>query len=246
MVTINGMLLDPVAQRRLERIREHNETKGPDVDYRNEPRAILERTKREVRAVLEDPRFPNEQARNQEAMRVAREGQRRHMQAVAEAERTYHAEVERLERMANPPRQRDVQTMNMRQLLRAELEPTWRRSPGAILQGYRDAIRRGDELEASVVEDYAGEYAKDESHRQEFAALTYEAQKSRLPAGARSALEQMEGLVADEYRILGANAQQKALMQSVVNNVRDGGRVLAEERREMSRNEMTVGGGQDE
>lgn len=218
------------------------------IDYRTGPRAILEQTKSNVQAVLEDPRFPNDRLRHEEALRVAREGQQRHLEAVAEAERAYHGEVERLERLANPPttRSRDVATMNHRQLLRAELEPGWRRSPGAILGGYRDALRRGDTLEASVYEDFAGEYVKDESQEREFADVAYEARRSRLPASAGNALTELEGLVRDEYRILGGNAQQRGLMQGVVDQVREGRTLLAQQETEMRRNELRADeGGRD-
>lgn len=160
-----GMQLDPAAQRRLERIRQHNAQNGggTQVDFRREPRQVLEQTRREVQAVMDDPRYPNDRVRHEEAMKIAREGQQRHLQAVAEAEQAYHAEVQRLEGLANPPRQgsRDVATMNHRLLLRGELEPGWRRNPGGIVNAYQDALRRGDTLEAEVFESFAPEFITD-------------------------------------------------------------------------------------
>ncbi len=96
------------------------------MDFRTGPRGILQETKRQVQAVLDDPRFPNDRVRHEEAMRIAREGQARHLSAVAEAQQAYHTEVQRLEGLANPPRHRsrDLTQMQQRQLLRSELEPT--------------------------------------------------------------------------------------------------------------------------
>lgn len=227
-------------QARRDRIRQYNEQSGgTQVDFRREPRQVLEQTKRQVQAVMDDPRYPNDRVRHEEAMKVAREGQQRHLSAVAEAERSYHAEVERLEDLANPPtRSRDIATMNHRQLLRAELEPGWRRSPGAIIREYEDALRRGDTLQASVYEDYARDFITDQSQKREFADLSHEQQRSRLPASAKTALEQMEGLVKDEYKILGGNAQQKHLMAGVVDNIRQGQTLAAQERTELRRNEL--------
>ncbi len=209
------------------------------MNFRTGPRQILQETKRQVQEVLQDPRYPNDRVRTEEAMKVAREGQQRHLSAVAEAEQAYHGEVERLERLANPPtRSRDVATMNHRLLLRGELEPGWRRSPGGIVNAYQDALRRGDTLEASVYEDFAGEFISDKSQARQFADLTYEAERSRLPASARNALTEMESLVQNEHAILGGNSQQKNLMAGVVNNVRQGQTLIAQERTELRRNEL--------
>lgn len=128
--------------------------------------------------------------------------------------------------------------MNHRLLLRGELEPTWRRSPGGIIASYEDALRRGDMLEASVYEDFAGEFITDQSQQREFADLSYEAERSRLPASARNALTEMESLVADEHKILGGNAQQKNLMAGVVDNIRQGQTLLSEQATEVRRNEL--------
>lgn len=48
----------------------------------------------------------------------------------------------------------------------------------------------------------------------------------------------MESLVQNEHAILGGNAQQKNLMQGVVNNVRQGRTMAAEEQTELRRNEL--------
>jgi len=217
---------------------------GSHMDFRTGPRGILQQTKRQVREVMDDPRYPNDRVRSEEAMKVAREGQQRHLSAVHEAQQAYHAEVERLERLANPPtRSRDVATMNHRLLLRGELEPGWRRSPGGIVNAYQDALRRNDTLEASVFEDFAGEFITDQAQAREFADKSYEAERSRLPASARNALTELEQLVKDEYKILGANAQQQNLMAGVVNNIRQGQTMAAQERTELRRNELRQEGG---
>lgn len=223
-----GMMLDPAAQQRLAKIRRYNELRGAEqmVDYRTHSRKEMEATQREVQDILNDPRYPNDRVRYDEAMKVLREGQQRHIAAVHEAEQAYDADVERLERMANPPPARGqrgpVQLLERQELLRMN-ERRWERGGGdAVLADYRQALRDGDEMMAELMEDFAGEYIKDPGRRQEFGDLVYEQKRSRLPASAQNALEQLEGLVRDEYRIKGGMALQKSLMSGMVQDLKNG------------------------
>jgi hypothetical protein len=59
-----------------------------------------------------------------------------------------------------------------------------------------------------------------------------------LPASARNSLTELEDLVKNEHAILGGNSTQKNLMQGVVDNVRQGRTMAAEEQTELRRNEL--------
>ncbi len=224
-----GMMLDPAAQQRLAKIRRYNELRGAEqmVDYRTHSRKQMEATQREVREILNDPyRTNNPRAQHDEAMRVAREGQQAHIAAVQEAMAAYDAEVERLERMANPPPQRGqrgpVQLLERQELLRMN-ERRWERGGGdAVLADYQRALRDGDDMMAELIEDFAGQHVKDPGRSQEFGDLVYEQKRSRLPASAQNALEQLEGLVRDEYIVKGGMALQKSTMAGFVKNVKNG------------------------
>ncbi len=59
-------------QRRMQRIEQWKANGGGShMDFRTGPRQILQETKRQVREVMEDPRFPNDRVRSEEAMKVS-------------------------------------------------------------------------------------------------------------------------------------------------------------------------------
>lgn len=82
----------------------------------------------------------------------------------ARAETAFNAEVERLERLANPapaPGQRTTAELLERRELRDDLERGWSRSPDGILDGYKAAVRIGDTMAAELFEQHAAEYIRD-------------------------------------------------------------------------------------
>jgi hypothetical protein len=212
-------------RQRLELIDRHREQEEQRVDFRDHSRRVLEDTRKKVQEIMEDPRYPNDRVRVDEAMRVVREGQQQHIQAVADATEAYHAEVARLERLSNPAPQRGqrstAELLERREILEQKSR-VWDRTKGiGILDEYREALSRGDRLLASVIEDYGNEYIEDHARRSEFADVVYEQQRQKLPAQSKAALEQLEELVREEGSILGGMAHQKHLMAGEVDRIRE-------------------------
>jgi hypothetical protein len=236
--------------RRAEIIEGHREREGKMVDYRTHSRKVMESVQRQVQDVLNDPyRAQNPRAQHEEAMRIARQGQQEHATAVQEAMSAYDAEMERLEKIANPPPQRGQRStaeLLERQQLLDRLERRWQRSGSGILDEYQQALKQGDQLKAELMEDYASEYIEDSDTKTQFSDAVSEQKRSRLPASAQTALEQLEGMTKKEYSEKAGWVYQRGLMSDFVDGVRQGQPIVTRDDIEGQRAAglSQVGGGQ--
>lgn len=217
-------------QARMDAIAAYSERGGNGVDFRTHTRKIMDQYRNELRRVREDIRIPNDAARHQELMRVGREYRQAFEEARAEATRALEVEKSRLELRANPAPVRgrhSTQELLEMQMLRDDLERRWSRTEGIdVLDGYRRALRSGDTMAAEVYEQYGGEFIKDHALRSEFADLTYEVQRERLPASTRQALSEYEGLLAEESAIMLGMSHQANLVGLDVQIARDAAPIL--------------------
>ncbi len=195
------------------------------MDFRMHTRKIMDQYRKWLRAIREDIYIPNERIRSEKLNEVATEYRQVFEEARAEATRALEDEKMLLEHLANPApvrAQRSTQELLERRELRDDLERHWARTEGMdIIDRYREALRRDDLMAAQLYEKYASEFIKDHARRAEFADLTYEAQRERLPASARQALSEYENLLAEETEIMLGMIHQSFLVGMDVQNARD-------------------------
>ena len=251
MVTINGMELDPAAQRRLARIREHNQTHGggPTVDYRTHVKNTRQQYQQKIAEVRDDPRLP-ESGRRRMIEDLNREFSTAMNEARRDAQEAFAAELDRLDRIANPaPRRgRTADQIAERRELREDLERGWARSQERVLEDYRQAVRLGDAMAMEVIEQYGGEFIADQGLRREFTEATIPQKVARMSPQQREAAEQYEELKAEEPSLMLGMEHQYRLAEGDRRNATSGRTTVTREevegRKEFS---MMAGiGGRDE
>lgn len=184
MTTINGMPLDPAAQRRLERIRQHNEQNGGNqVDFRTHVSNIRKQHSEAMAEVRDDPRISTKEkyemltAMGREMQKALNEGRR-------DAYAAFDQELERRERAINPVVElgnRSVEEMMRRREVKERLQGRWQRGGDAVvISDLKEALSRGANVTVEIAEEIGRDFIQDQTRRREFGDLLEQHQRANL------------------------------------------------------------------
>lgn len=231
-------------QNRMDAIKQHKANGGGEmtINYRTHVRSTREKYNAKIAEIKDDPRLP-ERGRRRMIEETVREFSTKMNEARRDARAAYEAEVDRLDRIANPApkRGRTADQIAERRELREDLERGWGKSQERVLEDYRQAVRLGDALAMEVIEQYGGEFVSDPALRREFVELTIPQKVARMTPAQRTAAEAYEALKAEESGLMLGMEHQYRLAEGDRRNATSGRTMAAQQATEVRRNDLRAG-----